>query len=55
MIKEYNTKGDPIYEIDREKMLREIGLSQAEFVDLCILCGCDFVPNIEGRVCLRKS
>lgn len=29
-------------------MLEELGLSQDEFIDVCILCGCDYTPKISG-------
>lgn len=29
-------------------MLKELDLNYDEFVDLCILCGCDYTDTIEG-------
>lgn len=29
-------------------MLEELGLSLEEFIDVCILCGCDYTPKISG-------
>lgn len=29
-------------------MLEELGLSEQEFIDVCILCGCDYTPKISG-------
>lgn len=29
-------------------MLQELNLTYNQFVDLCILCGCDYTENIEG-------
>jgi flap endonuclease-1 len=29
-------------------MLKEMGFTQTEFVDLCILCGCDYTKSIGG-------
>jgi flap endonuclease-1 len=38
----------PVIEIDCEKMLSEMKLSYDQFVDLCILCGCDYCSTIKG-------
>jgi len=38
----------PIKEIHLEKILEESGLSQEEFIDLCILLGCDYCDSIRG-------
>ncbi len=29
-------------------MLKELNFNYDEFVDLCILCGCDYTEGIEG-------
>jgi flap endonuclease-1 len=38
----------PIVEIDFEVMLRGLELTYEQFVDLCILCGCDYCSTIKG-------
>lgn len=38
----------PIVEIDLQKCIEELNLSMQEFVDLCILCGCDYTASIRG-------
>ncbi len=38
----------PVQELHYEKLMTVLGLSHAQFVDLCILMGCDYVPNIKG-------
>jgi flap endonuclease-1 len=38
----------PIVEIDMESVLRGLQLSYEQFVDLCILCGCDYCNTIKG-------
>lgn len=38
----------PIKEIHLERVLSESGLSQKEFIDLCILLGCDYCDSIRG-------
>lgn len=38
----------PIQEYQLDKVLSQMELSMAEFVDLCILLGCDYCPSIRG-------
>ena len=38
----------PILEIDLEKVLAGMELTHDQFVDLCILCGCDYSDSIKG-------
>lgn len=38
----------PIKEFTLSKVLEEAGLSQDEFIDLCILLGCDYCDTIRG-------
>lgn len=39
---------DPIVEIDCELVLTGLGLTYEQFVDLCILCGCDYCSSIKS-------
>lgn len=48
LLRGFNSKGEPIVEINFDDMLKELKLSYDEFVDLCILCGCDYTDTIEG-------
>jgi len=32
----------PVQEYDYSKMMEELAISHDQFVDLCILCGCDY-------------
>lgn len=41
-------KQQPILEIDLEVALRGLDLTFEQFVDLCILCGCDYCNTIKG-------
>lgn len=41
-------KNSPVVEIDVEKLLVGMKLSYEQFVDLCILCGCDYCDTIKG-------
>ncbi|KAG8465794.1 hypothetical protein KFE25_005364 [Diacronema lutheri] len=36
----------PVYEICLQTVLEQLGLSAREFVDFCMLCGCDFLPHL---------
>ena len=38
----------PVQEYDYSKVLSELGLTEDQFVDLCILCGCDYAGTIRG-------
>lgn len=43
-----NDKKNPILTIDLEKILKSFRMKQSQFIDLCILCGCDYTGNIKG-------
>ncbi|XP_064398487.1 flap endonuclease 1-like [Halichondria panicea] len=38
----------PVREIHLEKLLAELGVTQQEFIDLCILLGCDYCDSVKG-------
>ena len=38
----------PIKEYHYDRLLEELGLSKEEFIDLCILLGCDYCDSIRG-------
>jgi len=38
----------PVQEYDYAKVLEELKLTEDQFVDLCILCGCDYAGSIRG-------
>lgn len=44
----FKSKKDPITEITLSQVLKQLGLNMDEFIDFCILCGCDYVKKIEG-------
>lgn len=43
----------PIMEIDLPVLLAELELSMEQFIDLCIMCGCDYASNIRGIGAVR--
>ena len=48
-IRGFNGRGkEGVVFIDHKCVLETLNLSQEEFVDLCILCGCDYTTNIQG-------
>lgn len=42
-----NTK-DKVIEINYSKVIEELELNKEQFIDLCILCGCDYIETIKG-------
>ncbi|KAJ4795414.1 Flap endonuclease 1 [Rhynchospora pubera] len=42
------SKKIPITEFEISKVLEELQLTMDEFIDLCILCGCDYCGTIKG-------
>jgi flap endonuclease-1 len=43
-----SSKKNEIVEYDLEKALEELKYNQQEFIDMCILLGCDYVDHIDG-------
>ena len=44
----FNNKKEPITEISYDAVIENLELTHDEFVDMCILCGCDYTKTIEG-------
>ena len=44
----YNYKKNNLIKYDYTEILKELKLTNIEFVDLCILCGCDYTHTIGG-------
>jgi flap endonuclease-1 len=38
----------PVQEIDLKKVLEGMAITMDQFIDICILCGCDFTDSIKG-------
>lgn len=38
----------PVREIHLNKLLEELGITQTEFIDVCILLGCDYCDSVKG-------
>jgi flap endonuclease-1 len=50
----FSTKENSITEIDRDKMLKQLKLTEKQFIDLTILLGCDYLPTL-NRIGYVKS
>jgi flap endonuclease-1 len=48
LLRGFNNKKEPIIEINLETVLDSLDLTYEEFVDLCILLGCDYSKTIVG-------
>lgn len=48
LLRGLNNKKEPITEINYDEMMKQLDMSYDEFVDMCILCGCDYTDSIEG-------
>lgn len=42
------SRGEASMEIDREALIDALEISEEQFLDFCILCGCDYLPKISG-------
>lgn len=48
LLRGFNSKKEPITEIAYRDVLEGLGLSSEQFIDMCILLGCDYTEHIEG-------
>lgn len=48
LLRGFTNKDEPVTEIKLEIVLKELEMTMEEFIDMCILCGCDYCDNIEG-------
>lgn len=48
LVRGIKTKKEPVIEINLKDLLKELGMTMDEFVDFCILCGCDYCDAIEN-------
>ena len=44
----FNSKKEPICQIELAEVLKGFEMNMEEFIDLCILCGCDYTHTIGG-------
>ncbi|XP_010240833.1 PREDICTED: flap endonuclease 1 isoform X3 [Nelumbo nucifera] len=43
-----SSRKTPVMQFEVSKILEELNLSMDQFIDLCILCGCDYCDSIRG-------
>ena len=48
LLRGFNGKKEPICQIELAQVLEGFDMTMKEFVDLCILCGCDYTHSIGG-------
>lgn len=48
LLRGFNSKKEPIVQIELPVLLSQFGMTMPQFIDLCILCGCDYTTNISG-------
>jgi 5'-3' exonuclease len=48
LLNKINTMQDTCIRVDFSKVLAELDMSYNQFLDMCIMCGTDYNPNIEG-------
>ena len=48
LLRGFNSKKEPICQIELAKVLEGFEMNMTEFIDLCILCGCDYTHSIGG-------
>jgi len=48
LLKGFNNKKEPILEITLGRVLDQLGFTLAQFLDFCILLGCDYCDSIKG-------
>ncbi len=48
LLRGFSNKDEPVTEIKLDKVLEEMKISMKQFIDICILCGCDYTKSIEG-------
>ena len=48
LIRDLYNKDDNVIQIELDLLLKGLNLNMDEFIDLCILCGCDYSSLIEG-------
>jgi flap endonuclease-1 len=48
LLRGFSNKDEPVIEVRLEIVLDKLGLTMEQFVDMCILCGCDYCEGIDG-------
>jgi len=48
LLRGFNGKKEPVTQIDLSEVLKGFEMTQTEFIDLCIMCGCDYTQTVGG-------
>ena len=48
LLRGFNSKKEPVIEINYSELISGLEMTHEQFVDLCILCGCDYTDTIDG-------
>ena len=48
MLAGFKNKKEPVKELVLDQVLEGLNLSMEQFIDMCILCGCDYTSTIRG-------
>lgn len=48
-----SSSNTPIQEFSLATLLQELDVNMEQFIDMCILCGCDYASNIRGIGAVR--
>jgi len=48
LLRDFTSKDDPVVEISLPGVLKGLNVTMEQFIDICILCGCDYTGSIDG-------
>ena len=48
LLRDFTNKDDPVIEIRLDMVLEGLEITMDQFIDVCILCGCDYCDSIDG-------
>lgn len=48
LIRGFNSKDEPITQVTLKDVLEELEVTMDQFIDICILCGCDYTGSIDN-------
>ena len=54
VLKNFSIQEESFNLYDKDKMLEALEFNQNEFIDMCILCGCDYTPKIKNLNCSKS-
>ncbi len=48
LVRGFNSKDEPVTIISLKEVLKELDVTMDQFIDICILCGCDYTTSISN-------